>query len=64
MMNRRSGFKSPVECRPFTNIPSAEMRSSAARPMRVISFMFRTTYALSVISTPQREKGESMGPMQ
>jgi hypothetical protein len=31
------------------------MRSSAARPMRVMMPMLSTTYGLSVISTPQRE---------
>jgi hypothetical protein len=40
------------------------MRSNAADPTRVMSFMLATTYALSVISTPQREYGESIGPMQ
>ena len=40
------------------------MRSSAGRPMRVMIAMFSTTYGLSVISTPQRAYGESIGPMQ
>ena len=40
------------------------MRSSAAAPMRVMMRILATTYALSVISTPQRDSGESIGPMQ
>ncbi len=40
------------------------MRFSAASPMRVIMRMFTTTYGLSLISTPQRANGESIGPMQ
>ena len=64
MMKRRSGSSSPVECRPFTKVPSRSMRASAAAPMRVMMRMFATTYGESVISTPQRESGESIGPMQ
>ena len=40
------------------------MRSSAAAPMRVMMRMLATTYGVSVISTPQRDSGESIGPMQ
>ena len=29
-MKRRSGFRSPIECRPLTKVPSRAMRSSAA----------------------------------
>ena len=40
------------------------MRASAAAPMRVMIRMLATTYGESVISTPQRDSGESIGPMQ
>ena len=33
-------------------------------PMRVMMRMLATTYGESVISTPQRDSGESIGPMQ
>ena len=62
MMKRRFGSSSPMECRPLTNVPSRAMRSSAGRPMRVMMDMLMTTYALSVISTPQREYGRVDGP--
>ena len=39
MMKRRSGSSSPIECRPFTNVPSRAMRSSAGAPMRVMMRM-------------------------
>src|SRR5690606_19509511 len=55
---------SPVECRPFTNVPSRSIRARAGAPMRVMMRMLATTYGLSVISTPQRDSGESIGPMQ
>ncbi len=64
MIQRRSGSSSPMECRPLTNVPSRSMRACAAAPMRVMMRMLATTYGLSVISTPQRESGESIGPMQ
>ena len=44
--------------------PSRSMRASASAPMRVINRMLATTYGESVISTPQRASGESIGPMQ
>jgi hypothetical protein len=40
------------------------MRANAAAPMRVMMRMLATTYGESVISTPQRASGESIGPMQ
>src|SRR4249919_330536 len=64
MMKRRSGSSSPIECRPRTKEPSRSMRASAAAPMRVMMRMLATTYGESVISTPQRDSGESIGPMQ
>ncbi len=64
MMKRRSGSSSPIECRPFTNEPSRSIRASAGAPMRVMMRMLATTYGESVISTPQRDSGESIGPMQ
>ena len=64
MMKRLFGSSSPVECRPLTNVPSRSMRASAGAPMRVMMRMLATTYGESVISTPQREIGESIGPMQ
>jgi hypothetical protein len=38
-------------------------RSSATRPMRVMSRRLSTTYGLSVISTPIRENLDPGGPM-
>ncbi|CAM5238941.1 hypothetical protein RLIN73S_03232 [Rhodanobacter lindaniclasticus] len=64
MIQRRSGSSSPLECKPLTNVPSRSMRASAAAPMRVMIFMLATTYGLSEISTPQRDSGELIGPMQ
>ncbi len=63
-MNRFSGSKSPVECIPFTKVPSFSILFKAGVPMRAINFMLATTYGLSVISTPLRDRGESIGPMQ
>jgi hypothetical protein len=40
------------------------MRLSAGAPMRVMIRMLATTYGESVISTPQRYNGESIGPLQ
>src|SRR5215471_797391 len=63
MMKRRSGERSPRECRPLTNVPSGPSCFSAAAPMRVMIRMLATTYGLSVISTPTLESGEPSGPM-
>src|SRR5262245_32544434 len=63
MMKRRSGERSPSECRPLTNVPSGPSCFSAAAPMRVMIRMLATTYGLSVISTPTLESGEPSGPM-
>ena len=42
----------------------ARCAPAPAAPMRVMMRMFATTYGESVISTPQRASGESIGPMQ
>ena len=54
----------PTLCRQGTNSPPSPSWSSTARPMRVMIFMFATTYGESVISTPITENGEPSGPMQ
>ena len=44
--------------------PRARCAPAPRAPMRVMMRMLATTYGLSVISTPQRDSGESIGPMQ
>ena len=62
-MKRRSGERSPSEWSPGTKSSEEPSWSRAARPMRVMSRMFATTYGLSVTSTPTRLNGEPSGPM-
>src|SRR3954470_3143762 len=54
----------PTECTAGTKNPSAPMASSAAFPIRVITFIEITTYGESVISTPSAEIFDPSGPMQ
>ena len=62
-MKRRSGLQSSVEWRPRLKSFELPSISSAARPMRVMMRMLRTTYALSVSSTPTFEWATRVGPM-
>src|SRR5438046_2663782 len=45
-MKRRSGLRSPSECRPFTKSSRAPSCFMAAAPMRVMMRMLATTYGL------------------
>jgi len=63
-MKRRSGLRSPRECRPFTKSSRAPSCFMAAAPMRVMMRMLATTYGLSVSSTPTLLKGEPIGPIR
>src|SRR3954454_6413491 len=54
----------PTECTAGTKNPSAPMASSAALPIRVMTFIEITTYGESVISTPSAEIFDPSGPMQ
>ena len=63
-MNRRSGDRSPSECRQRVKSSDPASASSATAPTRVIMRMFRTTYRLSVISTPTFENREPGGPIR
>jgi len=63
-MNRRSGLRSPSEWRQRVKSSESPRCSRATCPMRVMIRMFRTTYLLSVISTPTLEKREAGGPIR
>ena len=64
MMKRRSGLRSPSECRHFVKSFDPSRWSSAAWPTRVMTRMLRTTYLLSVISTPTFENRDPGGPIR
>ena len=53
----------PTVCMHGTNGRSVPSTSTAARPIRVMIFMFTATYAESVISTPSWAISEPSGPM-
>jgi hypothetical protein len=48
----------------LTKKPSVPIFSSAAVPIRVITFIEATTYSESVISTPSLGSSAPSGPMQ
>src|SRR6202041_3560917 len=54
----------PIECNACTKKPSSPSLSSAALPIRVITFIETTTYSESVISTPSLGSSAPSGPMQ
>ncbi len=54
----------PIECSALTKNPSSPIFSSAALPIRVITFIETTTYSESVISTPSFGSSAPSGPMQ
>src|SRR5579875_3098049 len=54
----------PTECRHFTKKPSSPSFSSAAVPIRVITFLATTAYSESVISTPSLGSSAPSGPIQ
>ncbi|HTR60174.1 MAG TPA: hypothetical protein VMH37_00655 [Candidatus Binataceae bacterium] len=57
------GFKSSVQWTPRQKSSRSPSISSACDPIRVMMRMFRTTYTLSVSSTPTFENGEPSGPI-
>ena len=63
-MNRRSGLRSPSEWRHRVKSSESPSASSATWPTRVMIRMFRTTYRLSVISTPTFENRDPGGPIR
>src|SRR5262249_24169348 len=54
----------PTECSALTKNPSSPIFSSAAFPIRVMTFTDTTTYSESVISTPSFGSSAPSGPMQ
>jgi len=64
MMKRRSGLRSPSECRHRVKSSEAPRCASAGCPTRVMIRMLSTTYLLSVISTPTLEKRDPGGPIR
>ena len=63
-ISRRSGEKSPTECRPAMKSSSRRMCWIATGPTRVIRCMLATTYSLSVTMTPTRLIAEPAGPIR
>ena len=58
-----SASGAPTVCMQGTNSASSPSTSYTLRPMRVMIFMFTTTYGESVISTPICAMSEPSGPM-
>ena len=59
------GFSgAPIECRQGTKSASSPIRSSTSVPIRAMMRIEHTTYAESVISTPNIGASASSGPMQ
>ncbi len=54
----------PTECTHGTNAPSAPSTSYTAFPIRVIIFMFATTYGLSESSMPMCAMWLPIGPIE
>ncbi len=54
----------PTECRQGINSPRSPRACNTSSPTRVMTCMLTTTYGESVISTPMREMGDPIGPME
>ena len=59
-----SASGAPTQCSAGTKTASSPMASRTCVPIRVMIFMDMTTYALSVISTPNIGLSAVSGPMQ